>query len=250
MRQRGFSLIEILVALAIAIFLLGVVGTYLLTNLRAQSAHLRSVALTDNMNTALDLMTKEIRRAGFHQGPSYISAAQVANINTIGYAFPASASTDDLKRSINKTLFKSDRPSDSCVLYSYNRNRNFAATTPANLIDVVDNDEQQGFKLADNSIQMRTSCSGSACMSSCDTGTWTALSDIKKMKIEKLLFCYYPTDSEPPNLYYTSEADKNEPGTATCSGVGSNMIIYLRASDPTDTSVMRTVKSSVKIRNE
>jgi type II secretory pathway component PulJ len=241
--QSGLSLIEVLVSMALGILLLGALGSFMITNLSTQANHARSANLAQSMNSAIDLITKELRRSRYYAGSKFISTAELANTSTLTYSFPGGY-TDAQKRSINTTLFKISRPSNSCVLYSYNTDLNFEAS-PNNAIDKVDTYDQLGFKLASGKLQFRSACTGSTCMSSCSTGTWVDLTSTSVMNIDSFLICFYNRGSEPPNLN-----GSNEPGTETCNSSGDSALIYLRASDPKDASLSRTLKSTINFRNQ
>jgi Tfp pilus assembly protein PilW len=240
--QSGLSLIEILVSIALGILLLGALGSFMITNLSTQASHARTGNLAQSMNTAIDLIAKELRRSGYYAGSKVISTSELPSTSTLTYSFP-SGYTDPQKRAINSTLFFTARPSNSCVLYSYNTDLNFEAS-PNNTIDKVDNYDRLGFKMASGKIQFRSACSGAKCMTSCNVGTWSDLTSETVMNVDQFLICFYNQGSEPPNLNTS-----NEPGSETCNNSGDNAIIYLRASDPKDSSISRTLKSTINFRN-
>ncbi len=79
-RQRGFTLIEILIALLIGLFLLGALLTIVQTN-RAVFGNQNALAqLQDNERMAMSLMTDVIQSTGYFPDPT---------INTAAGAFPA-----------------------------------------------------------------------------------------------------------------------------------------------------------------
>jgi Tfp pilus assembly protein PilW len=63
--QRGLSLIELMIGLAMGLFLVaGVIGIFS-TTLSDQTANLKSTRLNQELRTALDVMVRDIRRAGY-----------------------------------------------------------------------------------------------------------------------------------------------------------------------------------------
>lgn len=63
-RARGLTLVELLVALAIGLFLVGAAATLLLAQLAEQRARLADVRLTLALHGVADLAVRELRRAG------------------------------------------------------------------------------------------------------------------------------------------------------------------------------------------
>lgn len=242
-KQKGFSLIEILVAMAIGLLLLGALSAFMITNLQTQANHARSANLNQSMNTAMDLITKEIRRSRYYAGSKIISTTELPSIATLTYTFPGGY-TESQKRSINTTLFTLTRPSNTCALYSYNTGLDFEPA-PNSSIDKVDAVDRLGFKLNANKLQFRSSCSGGTCMTDCTTGTWSDLTSTSVMNVDSFLICFYGIGTEPPNLNAS-----NEPGIETCNSSGTNALIYLRASDPKNPTISRIIKSTINLRNQ
>lgn len=110
-RIRGLTLVELMVGILVGMFVIaGVIATYL-TILRGGSETLKMARLNQEMRAAMDLMSFEIRRAG--------------------YAIDAAGALDS-----NLVAAKTIAISDSCILYRYK--------TPGT-------DEYFGFRLAPNS---------------------------------------------------------------------------------------------------
>ena len=80
-QQRGFSLTELLVGLATSMFLLaGVLGMFSST-LSSQGSNLKQTRLNQELRNMMDLMSRDIRRAGYWSLASY--AAQPAGAITL-----------------------------------------------------------------------------------------------------------------------------------------------------------------------
>ena len=70
-QQRGFSLTELLVGLATSMFLLaGVLGMFSST-LSSQGANLKQTRLNQELRNMMNLMSRDIRRAGYWSLASY-----------------------------------------------------------------------------------------------------------------------------------------------------------------------------------
>jgi type IV pilus assembly protein PilW len=78
--QRGFTLIEILIALLVGLFLLGALLTVVQTNRRVFGEQNQMAQLQDNERMALTMLTDVIQSAGYY--PSYPLQSTSAALNT------------------------------------------------------------------------------------------------------------------------------------------------------------------------
>lgn len=63
--QRGVSLVELMIGTAVSLVIVAAGSTLMLSNLREQKALLREAALMQNLRTAADVVSRDLRRAGF-----------------------------------------------------------------------------------------------------------------------------------------------------------------------------------------
>lgn len=61
----GFSLVELMIALVVGLIVLGAVLTFTVTMLRSYSENIRSTRLTQELRTSMNVISREVRRAGF-----------------------------------------------------------------------------------------------------------------------------------------------------------------------------------------
>lgn len=142
---RGFSLVELMVAITIGLFILLGLTSFLSNNLRSSAQLSAATRLNQEMRSIMALMSRDIRRAGYWGNAT----------SGIGVTVP---------------LF--DNPFDDvnvatagCILYSYDFDADGALT----------GNEQFGFLLDGNTIKARSTSSGSpSCASS---AAWQPLSD-------------------------------------------------------------------------
>jgi len=64
-RAAGFSLVELMIALVVGLIVLGAVLTFTVTMLRSYSENIRSTRLTQELRTSMNVISRELRRAGF-----------------------------------------------------------------------------------------------------------------------------------------------------------------------------------------
>jgi prepilin peptidase dependent protein B len=152
--QRGFSLVELLIGLAIGMIVLAGLTVLFIANLRSSSDMVASARLNQDLSALMTIMVNDVRRAGFAGGDATL----------YGGAFGSNA---DLN------IVEDD--GRACILLSYDRSRN--AT--------LEDNEFGGFRLnADGSVSMRSSCTPAdpadetdACYTDCTNGDWERLTD-------------------------------------------------------------------------
>jgi len=180
--QNGFTLVELMVGLAIGLLITaGVLGFYI-NSMKAHRETLEISMLNQEVNSMLHLIDHDIRRAGFWAG--------VPGTDDM--------STNPFMTSPNDLLIgaKTGEAADSCVIYSYDLNKDkqigvgsAATAAPFNAppYDLA-NIEQFGFRLVGNNVQIRTGLAmpGETTFD-CDSGAWTNLSD-KNTEITNLKF--------------------------------------------------------------
>jgi type IV pilus assembly protein PilW len=164
-RSSGFSLIELMISVALGLLLTAAVVAVFGSALRSNTDTLRAARLNQDLSTVLSLMVNDIRRAGY--------------ANTVdGLYSDDTASGGDDANDDDITLV-----SPSCVLYSYDSNSD----------GVVENSEWFGFRLEAGAIRMRSACGAgpdadSNCDTDCDAGTWEAVTDPSVVNVTGLTF--------------------------------------------------------------
>ncbi|MBF0284601.1 MAG: prepilin-type N-terminal cleavage/methylation domain-containing protein [Magnetococcales bacterium] len=152
--STGFSLVELLMAMAIGLILFAWMSDYMTRVLVDHSATLQRNHLDQAFQTTLGLMDRDLRRAGFWGaadsglggGPSNPFGAAPHRINTGNLA---------------------GEPANSCLTFSYDLNLN-------GQLDQAAPDERFGFRLNRGVVEMRT---GGSAPLDCNSGQWTALTD-------------------------------------------------------------------------
>lgn len=131
-RQHGMTLIEILVAMFVGIIVMGGAIKVHVNAIKTQSDNIKRVRLNMDMRTMMDIMVKDIRRAGFATDDPQI------NLDCL---------LDNHFKEITVVTTGGNTAGSSCFLYSYNRNNNAC--------DAVDNNEHFGFALSGTSLMMK-----------------------------------------------------------------------------------------------
>ncbi len=226
--QSGFTLIEAMLGTTVGLLLLGgIISTYIQTS-SATNKNLLMAHVNQETRGVMDLMMREIRRAGY-------GAAVVG--------------TDDMSQNpfwdITISKASSESEDDSCILFSYDLDEDYmlgvdsdgAATSTTD----TDNSEQFGFRLKDNTIETRTGSNPF----DCDSGTWTAVTDSSLSKVTSLTF----TLTE-------DEINASNPGVACTSGSNDyclfirKIAISLKEEMLTDDSFQYEAEEIVYVRND
>lgn len=103
--QAGFSLVEMMVAIVAGLIVLGAVTAFAVSTVRSYSENIQSSRLTQELRTSMNLVVREIRRAGYD----------------------ASAVTRVLTSSTPSQYDTLSTPTDECVVYEYDRQANGGA---------------------------------------------------------------------------------------------------------------------------
>lgn len=219
--QGGFSLIELMVALVAGLIVIGAVLSFTVATVRANSETVTSTRLTQDLRTALNLMTREIRRTGYDRGAEM----------TIATNSPGLRYTD-----VNVNTAR------DCIVLSYNR--------PGinGTLNIVQTGERKGFRrVVRNGVGVLeanaslTSVAESACT---QTAGWASLTDPAQVDIRVLEFAlvercvFADPDGVPPC----------QPNSSQISAVVRNVGVTLEGRLVRDASVDRRVTDSVRIR--
>jgi len=151
--EKGFTLVELMVAMVIGLVTLGAALALYLTIFTGSMTTIRSARLNHDIDSAMTLITNELRRAGF-------------NGNAVtGGCDELDSDTYCVEDNPFQTL---DISTDRCVLYTYDDNAN----------GVLDGNEQFGFMLANKTLFIRIDDldgSSPSCDAGSNTGDWVAL---------------------------------------------------------------------------
>ncbi|MCW8092917.1 prepilin-type N-terminal cleavage/methylation domain-containing protein [Alteromonas sp. ASW11-130] len=176
-RNRGFSLMELLITMTVSITLFaGVISliTQLLVSQRQITANL---ALENELSLVGQIMTDEIRRAGFNQHAIAMFSAKSSSPFTPPIA-----------------LFSTeDEGVTNCILFSYDKNQN-------GMLDTETPDERFGFKLNNQAIEIRRDGAP------CDKGGWHDLTDPRTVKVTAFILNKLTSPNAPNFLQINIKA--------------------------------------------
>lgn len=227
-KQAGFSLVELMVGLAIGLIIVAAAGSVYITALRSGANTLSSAKLNMELRSAMDLMVAEIRRAGYSLNTANISAN------------PFTQSTTDLAN-----------PAADCILFSYDTNADGSATSP----------EFLGFKKKDSEVAMRYG--GATTTTDCAVGSWEGITDSNSVIVDTLSFSIsYQCQNAQTGLKSATESctaaagNTVYPAAVASSPIHSDLIevrdvtITLEGHHKSDALTKIRLSQSVRIRND
>ena len=210
--QRGLSLIELLIGLAIGLFLVAVAVTLLSSHLHEQRALMLDSRLVQDLRATADLIARDLRRAG-HWGDAaagvWLDGASAVAANPYTAVAPAGAASDAVSFRFSRDAVENNG---------------------------VDANERFGFRLRNGTIEMLLG------------GRWQALTDSTTLVISE--FRVDPVVEE--TLLDRLCLVPCPPGSATCPPKQQVRSLTLNLSGhPVDNvRVVRSVQATVRLRND
>ena len=153
-RSRGLSLIELMVSLAIGLAVLGGLLAMMTNSMRANAQTVSAIRLNQEMRAAMDLLVRDVRRAGYRKGSSATIGSGLSVENTVR-----------ILDNGGRIEFQYDADDDGVLS---------AAT------------ESYGFRLVGGALQYTRNALDT-------TPDWQPLTDPNVTTITALSFCYWPS---------------------------------------------------------
>lgn len=217
-RQRGLGLVELMVSLALGLFLVASGAALLLGQMTEQRRQLIELQLTQDLRHATDLIVHDLRRAGY-QGDA---AAALRATNPYTPIHPA--------------------PGDSTTAAGYSYHLDSPAGT-------VGSNERPGIRLhpTNRTLDLRTSGAATAPGSG---DTWQALTDPARTRITALQIRHDDqTTSLLPGCRITT-CPTDSSGTCPPQLHVRVLTLHIEAASALDASVRRSLDTRVRLRND
>ncbi|MCB5195933.1 prepilin-type N-terminal cleavage/methylation domain-containing protein [Deefgea salmonis] len=208
-KQLGMSLIELMVSMALGLLLLGAASSMALSSLFANKDGLRNMALEQEIQPMMSLISRELRRSGYSQlaeDDTSMPNKYFRKINMPG--------------AIKTTVAGKNIYTGSCIIFRYDSNKN----------NILSNDEVSGFMLSNGQLLILNSPS-SLNIDTCDASDpkWQAMNNKDRINIT--------TFSMAANTETISTIDLINKIDITLTGAS------------TDGSFSSTLKDSIQLRN-
>jgi len=214
LKQFGFTLVEMMVAVVINLILFAALITIFVNNLEHYRKEIEINRLYEQLQLAMQLMTGDIRRAGY-----WSNASSNVGTNQNTNPFMVTNSTDV---SVNNT--------NNCILFTYDHNN--TGSLPA--ISSASDDDRYGYRLMNGVLQARPPGASFICTASANS--WENMTDPNLITITALTFTLNTTT------------------LTTGPGAQGIMIrsvdITLTGQLTDNTTVTKTISQHVRIRND
>lgn len=208
---RGFTLVEVLVGLALALLVVAGGSALLTSQIREHRALVLEARLMQDMRTAADLIARDLRRAGYwgDAGAGVWSAVAPARLNPYVALAPDGAASDA-----------------ASLRYSRDAIENH----------VVDGNEQFGFRLRNRAIEIQLG-----------SGNWQALTDATLLAVTEFVI----TPQQGVIDLGAACPIPCPPEGETCPRQQvRSLALQISAHALADAAVTRTVQAQVRVRND
>jgi prepilin-type N-terminal cleavage/methylation domain-containing protein len=242
-QSRGFSLVELMISLAIGLIVVTAVLAFTLSSLTANSEYVQSTRLSQELRNSMDFISRELRRAGYDENMNRYTAASTKGAVLVSPFSPIKVEEDADGDGV---------ANDGCVIYAYDR----AGGTPGEVeldqgeiralrlaFRTVDGQTMGVLEIAESAGTNKPSCTGGAPTytnypATCNTGSgWCALTDPRVVNI---------TEFTLDTSGYIPIAPTATATAITIREIGIGLQGQLRQS--ADGVVTRGISSSVKVR--
>ncbi|GAB2998004.1 hypothetical protein GCM10010960_04430 [Arenimonas maotaiensis] len=242
--SRGLSLVELMIALAIGLIVVGAVLAFTLSSLTANSEYVQSTRLSQELRNSMDFVSRELRRAGYDQSQAgFIAASPINNpvVSRFSYIYIENNAADD----------GDSADDEGCVIYAYDRaGGTFGSIDLANgeirairrVVREVDGVDVGVLEVAESASGITPTCGGAApdytsYPASCSSAGWCPLSDPRLVNI---------TGFTLDTSGYIVQAKTATSTAVTMREIGIDLQGQLRQS--TDGTFTRGIRSTVKVR--
>ena len=208
--MRGLSLIELLVGVALGLFVVASATTLLAGHLREGRSLLRESRLTQDLRTAADLVSRDLRRAGYWgAAASGVWSRSASGVLPNPYAAmsPSAAASDAVTFQFSRDASENQR---------------------------VDSNEQFGFRLRNGAIEIQLGAAN-----------WQALTDATTLTVTE--FNVTPTVQDLSLAGYCTPTCVT---SACPHQQVRSLAVRISGRSLHDTSVNRSVRSEVRLRND
>ncbi|MGI8561471.1 MAG: PilW family protein [Luteimonas sp.] len=215
--QQGFSLIELMIALVAGLIVIGAVLAFTVATVRAYSENIRSTRLTQDLRSGMNVVQRELRRAGFD-----------------------AVATTRVLTDTNPSEFTELTVDGECVIYRYDRLLGGAGGAPQGA-------EIRGIRRNATTGSLQINADGSTVTCS-GTAGWQDVSDPAVVNL---------TEFEPAlrQCSFCARLSSGVDGAGVpvydiATGSARNLSLSLTGALRNDATVSRQVTDSVRIRAE
>lgn len=234
-KQTGFSLVELLVAMIIGLFVAGIVTTMYISVLRANSTTVQLARLNQDLQAALDIITRDIQRSGYVNGAENALSRDTAgdSVNPAIVTRVAATSFSAYKivsgalgSEANDIAATPTSPSGNCILIRYDADDD-GDVNGATTEEIIG----YRFNTTDNTIEFNSW--NSVASQACDASGWQVLAGGDgQVRIDALSFTIDPASGASPSY------------------LKRNIIISINGASTRNPDLDITLQRKVRLRND
>ena len=165
-RLAGFTLVELMVALVAGLIVSAAVVAFLLSSMRSNGEYVQSTRLTQELRNTLDLVTRDLSRAGYND-----SSIVLAGLSTASEFAPVYIKDNSPTVTAGTASTYGNADDRGCVIYAYDRTFpvGYATKTGCSAVDGCGTAGQ--IDVANGEIRgLRRVCMDGSCNSADDVG--------------------------------------------------------------------------------
>lgn len=231
--SRGFSLVEMMIALAVAVIVIGAVLSLTVNISQSSTALVGYSRLTQDMRTVVSVIQRDLRRAGH-------------NVNAISQIRTGTTSAIH-----TRVLLDDPAGVDSCITYGFDTMDLGTSDSTPGVIDATEPTDWRGFRLnrvnGVGVVEMRAG--GAGVGNSCAQGghNWVALTDRASLNVLALDFDI----NNSAEAVAATVPDPADPTLTVTALIGIRTVqLTMRASSVSDPANVRELRELIRIRAE
>jgi len=249
-KGRGFTLIELMISMMLGLIVIGGALSIYISTIKSSGDIVKSARLNYNLDSVMQLMVNDIRRAGYW-GLAISGSNAVNDVagGTLGNPFTVGTANIQIAEMGGESA-------GSCILYTYDGENSDGALDDGSVIGKKG--EYYGFRLNNGRIDIRYQATGVA--KTCDAASWEVITNENLIEITSLQFSFLPVGplvattrclKNPDTSFNTTCALTDTAGSITAGDLMTekriiNIILSGRVKN--DNNVIKTISSSVQVR--
>ena len=228
--NKGFSLIELMVALVVGLFVAGIVATMYVSIVRANSTTIQLSRLNQDLQSTMDIIARDIQRTGYDA-----DSAQNLARNTSGQHITSAGvvTTSDVEAVFYAFQIGTGNPLDyvsasNCILLRYDTNGDgVVAGGSASQPEIL------GYRYASAALAVEYQNWTSVASQNCTSTGWQTLAGGDgHLNVNGLTFTLKPASGASPSFSQRS------------------IVISISGSSATDSALRVTLSREVRLRND
>lgn len=235
-KQKGFTLVELMIAIVLGLLVATAAMNIYVKNMTSQTQNLQLMRLNQDMRATMDLMVRDIRRAGFATSTPDTSFDCLKSnpFNNMGFFDGATATA----------IAATNAEPASCIVFAYNLNNNLVANDC-----VIESRDRFGYRVRSGVLQMKK---GGGTEATCATGSWEGISN--SQVLVAVGFTVTATELDITEMFTDADGICNLGEACNDCTVGNQCLtireVGLSLTGTLSDGTTQTVAAKVRVRND